>query len=54
MPRDLSAELINGSSVVVKWNPPLNENGVLLNYQVTYQGEEVIFCMLIAGTLNFH
>lgn len=41
MPRDLNVEAVNSSSVVVKWNPPLNENGILLGYQVTYQGEEV-------------
>ena len=41
MPRDLSAELVNGSSVLVKWQSPLNVNGILLGYQVIYQGEKV-------------
>ena len=41
MPSELSAEVVNGSSVVLKWKPPLNENGILLGYQVTYLGEEV-------------
>ena len=41
MPRDLSAELVNGSSVMVKWQHPLNVNGILLGYQVIYQGEKV-------------
>ena len=41
MPRELSAKVVNGSSVVVTWNPPLNVNGILLGYQVTYRGEEV-------------
>ena len=42
MPSELSAE-VNGSlgSIAVKWEPPLNENGILLGYQVLYQGEEV-------------
>ena len=42
MPSDLSAD-VNGSldSIIVKWEPPLNENGILLGYQVLYQGEEV-------------
>ena len=40
-PRELSAKVVNGSSVIVTWNPPLNENGILLGYQVTYRGEEV-------------
>ena len=42
MPSELSAE-VNGSldSIIVKWEPPLNENGILLGYQVLYQGEEV-------------
>ena len=41
MPSKLSAEVVNGSLIVVKWEPPLNENGILLGYQVTYQGEQV-------------
>jgi hypothetical protein len=40
MPSKLSAEVVN-NSVIVKWGPPLNENGILLGYQVIYQGEEV-------------
>ena len=42
MPSELSAD-VNGSldSIIVKWEPPLNENGILLGYQVLYQGEEV-------------
>ena len=41
MPRELSAEVINGSLVVVKWKPPLNNNGILRGYQVTYERKEV-------------
>ena len=42
MPSELSAE-VNGSfeSITVKWEPPLNENGILLGYEVLYQGEQV-------------
>ena len=55
VPNGVSAETVNGSfeRVIVKWEPPLNENGILLGYQVTYQGEEVcylhdFFCLLVS------
>lgn len=41
MPRETSAEVVNGTSIIVKWQSPLNTNGVLLGFQVIYQGEKV-------------
>ena len=42
MPRGLNAELTNGSVVVVTWHAPLNVNGILLGYEVTYLGEKEV------------
>ena len=41
MPRETNAEVVNGTSILVKWESPLNTNGILLGFQVIYQGEKV-------------
>ena len=41
MPRKTSAEVVNGTFILVKWQSPLNTNGILLGFQVIYHGEKV-------------
>lgn len=52
MPREISAEVVNGTSILVKWQSPLNTNGILLGFQVIYRGEKVL-CMFKIKMFNY-
>ena len=51
-------ELLNATAVQLFWNPPINSNGVILDYQVLYYGylqsEEVVVTTMCCKCTQFY
>ena len=37
-PIGLTSEIVSENSMELRWNPPNNPNGIILEYQITFRG----------------